>query len=146
MEVPSYKLNASLRGVLAQRLLRRVCPECSVERPINDAESHFTGLQPGTPVRFATTLSAEDKQQRKQEGSLCPQCNGTGYKGRIGTYELMTINSNIRESIKQHKTTHEIEQEAIQSGMLTLKRYGINLIREQLTTISELQKICNTEN
>ena len=58
MEVPSYKLNASLRGVLAQRLLRRVCPECSVQRPINDAESYFTGLQPGTPT--ATNLSAEE--------------------------------------------------------------------------------------
>ena len=146
MEVPSYKLNASLRGVLAQRLLRRVCTECSVQRPINDAESYFTGLQPGTPVRFATTLSAEEKQQRKQEGTLCAKCGGSGYKGRVGTYELMTINSNIRESIKKNKTTHEIEQDAVQSGMLTLKRYGVELIREQLTTISELQKICNTEN
>lgn len=146
MEVPSYKLNASLRGVLAQRLLRRVCPECSVQRPINDAESYFTGLQPGTPVRFATMLSAEEKQQRKQEGTLCAKCGGSGYKGRVGTYELMTINSSIRESIKKNKTTHEIEQEAIQSGMLTLKRYSVELIREQLTTISELQKICNTEN
>ena len=146
MEVPSYKLNASLRGVLAQRLLRRVCPECSVERPINDAESYFTGLQPGTPVRFATMLSAEEKQQRKQEGTLCAKCGGSGYKGRVGTYELMTIDSSIRESIKKNKTAHEIEQEAVQSGMLTLKRYGVELIREQLTTISELQKICNTEN
>ena len=146
MEVPSYKLNASLRGVLAQRLLRRVCPECSVQRPINDAESYFTGLQPGTPVRFATMLSAEEKQQRKQEGTICAKCGGSGYKGRVGTYELMTINSSIRESIKKNKTTHEIEQEAVQSGMLTLKRYGVELIREQLTTISELQKICNTEN
>ena len=146
MEVPSYKLNASLRGVLAQRLLRRVCPECSVQRPITDAESYFTGLQPGTPVRFATNLSAEEKQQRKLEGTLCTNCGGNGYKGRVGTYELMTINSGIRESIKQKKSTHEIEQEAIQSGMLTLKRYGVELIREQLTTISELQKICNTEN
>ena len=146
MEVPSYKLNASLRGVLAQRLLRRVCPECSVQRPINDAESYFTGLQPGTPVRYATTLSAEEKQQRKQEGSLCAKCGGSGYKGRVGTYELMTINSSIREAIKNKKSTHEIEQEAVQSGMLTLKRYGVELIREQLTTISELQKICNTEN
>ena len=146
MEVPSYKLNASLRGVLAQRLLRRVCPECSVQRPINDAESYFTGLQPGTPVRFATNLSAEEKQQRKQEGTLCAKCGGGGYKGRVGTYELMTINSSIRESIKQKRSTHEIEQEAVQSGMLTLKRYGVELIREQLTTISELQKICNTEN
>ena len=58
----------------------------------------------------------------------------------------MTINSSIRESIKQKKSTHEIEQEAVQAGMLTLKRYGVELIREQLTTISELQKICNTEN
>jgi len=146
MEVPSYKLNASLRGVLAQRLLRRVCPECSVQRPINDEESYFTGLQPGTPVRFATNLSAEEKQQRKKEGSLCAKCEGSGYKGRVGTYELMTINSSIRESIKKNKTTHEIEQEAVQSGMLTLKRYGVELIREKLTTISELQKICNTEN
>nr|WP_115094869.1 GspE/PulE family protein [Synechococcus sp. UW106] len=146
MEVPSYKLNASLRGVLAQRLLRRVCPECSVERAINDAESYFTGLQPGTPVRFATSLSAEEKQKRKQEGSLCAKCGGSGYNGRVGTYELMNINSSIRESIKKKKTTHEIEQEAVQSGMLTLKRYGVELIREQLTTISELQKICNTEN
>ena len=146
MEVPSYKLNASLRGVLAQRLLRRVCPECSVQRPINDAESYFTGLQPGTPVRFATMLSAEEKQQRKQEGTICAKCGGSGYKGRVGTYELMTINSSIRDSIKKNKTTHEIEQEAVQSGMLTLKRYGVELIREQLTTISELQKICNTEN
>ena len=146
MEVPNYKLNASLRAVLAQRLLRRVCPECSVQRPINDAESYFTGLQPGTPVRFATTLSGDEKQQRKQEGTICAKCGGSGYKGRIGTYELMTINSSIRESIKKNKTTHEIEREAVQSGMLTLKSYGVELIREQLTTISELQKICNTEN
>ena len=146
MEVPSYKLNASLRGVLAQRLLRRVCPECSVQRPVNDAESYFTGLQPGTPVRFATSLSAEEKQQRKHEGTICAKCGGSGYKGRVGTYELMTINSNIREAIKKNKTTQEIEQEAVQSGMITLKRYGIQIVREQLTTISELQKICNTEN
>ena len=146
MEVPSYKLNASLRGVLAQRLLRRVCPECSVQRPINDAESYFTGLQPGTPVRFATTLSAEEKQQRKQEGTLCTKCEGSGYKGRVGTYELMIVNSSLRESIKQKKSSYEIEQEAVQSGMLTLKRYGVELIREQLTTISELQKISNSEN
>ena len=146
MEVPSYKLNASLRGVLAQRLLRRVCPECSVERPINDAESIFTGLPANTPARFATTLSAEEKQQRKTENSLCVKCGGSGYKGRVGAYELMTINSSIRESIKKNQTSHEIEQEAVKSGMLTLKRYGVELIREQITTISELRKICNTEN
>ena len=145
MELPSYKLNASLRGVLAQRLLRRVCSECSVERPINDAESYFTGLQEGTPVRFATNLSGEEKKVREQEGTLCEKCGGSGYKGRVAAYELLTMNHSIRESIKQKKPTHEIEQEAIQSGMITLKRYAVSLIEQQLTTISELQKMCNTE-
>jgi len=146
MGIPSYKLNASLRGVLAQRLLRRVCPECSVLRPINEAESHFTGLPLGAAARFASALSAEEKQKRKQVGTLCNNCNGSGYKGRIGTYELMLINKEIRECIKQSKSTSEIELVAKESGMLDLKTYAIDLIAQQLTTISELQKICNSDN
>ncbi len=145
MEIPSYKLNASLRGVLAQRLLRKVCPECSVQRPINESESRFTGLPVGTSVLFASALTSDDKQKRKEEGTLCTRCGGTGYQGRIGTYELMKVNRTIREAIKQEKTTHEIESIAEDSGMLTLKTYAVDLIAKQLTTISELQKICNTE-
>ena len=145
MGIPSYKLNSSLRGVMAQRLLRHVCPECSVQRPINKAESSFTGLPEGTPVRFANALSAEEKQKRKQDGTLCNNCNGSGYKGRIGTYELMLINKDIRGCIKQNKSTHEIELIAVETGMLTLKTYAVDLIAQQLTTISELQKICCTE-
>ncbi len=144
MEVPSYKLTSSLRGVLAQRLLRMVCPECSIKRPINDLESEFTGLRRGTEVRVATTLKVEDKEQRKRERTLCPRCNGTGYKGRIGTYELMKINTRISDAIKQKKSTREIEDIAVEGGMLTLKAYAVDLIKKQLTTVSELQKICNT--
>jgi len=145
MEVPSYKLTASLRGILAQRLLRMVCPECSVERPLSESESRFTGLKKGTAVRVANALSASEKEQRKQEGTLCTRCGGTGYKGRIGTYELLKMTKTIREAIKQHKSTQEIEDAAVEGGMLTLKAYGAKLIEKQLTTVSELQKICNTE-
>ncbi|TCD57859.1 GspE/PulE family protein [Synechococcus sp. BS55D] len=145
MEVPSYKLNASLRGVLAQRLLRKVCPECSSERPINQAESEFTGLQVGTSVRVATALNAEEKSRRKQEQTLCTRCSGSGYQGRIGTYELMKINRDIREAVKQQRSTHEIESIAVDGGMKTLKSYAVDLIRNHLTTVSELKKICNTE-
>ena len=145
MEVPSYKLTASLRGILAQRLLRKVCPECSSERPLNDAEARFTGLRQGLPVKVATALSAEEKEQRKQEGTICTRCSGTGYQGRIGTYELMRMTRNIREAIKQNKSTQEIEDIAVSDGMLTLKKYAIGLIEQKLTTVSELQKICNTE-
>ena len=145
MEVPSYKLTASLRGILAQRLLRQVCPECSVQRPLTEAECQFTGLKSGTTARSATALSAEEKEQRKQEGTLCTRCGGTGYQGRIGTYELLKVTKNIREAIKQQKSTQEIEDTAAGEGMLTLKRYGAKLIEQQLTTVSELQKICNTD-
>ena len=145
MEVPSYKLTASLRGVLAQRLLRKVCPECSSKRPIDDLESRFTGLRRGTEVRVATALKAEEKEQRKREGTLCSRCSGSGYKGRIGTYELMRINRRISDAIKQKKSTREIEDIAVEDGMLTLKGYAVDLIKNQLTTVSELQKICNTE-
>ena len=69
----------------------------------------------------------------------------TGYQGRIGTYELMKVNRSIREAIKQQKSTHEIEQVAQQEGMLTLKTYAVDLIVKQLTTISELKKIVNTD-
>jgi len=145
MEVPPYKLTASLRGILAQRLLRKVCPSCSVERPLTDTEAEFTGLRRGTPVRVATCLSAEEKNQRKSEGLLCKRCLGTGYKGRIGTYELLKVTRPVSDAIKKQLSTQEIEEIAISEGMLSLKAYAIKLIEKKLTTVSELSKICNDE-
>ncbi len=146
MEVPSYKLNASLRGILAQRLMRKVCPECSSIRIINDAESRFTGLLRGTKVRVATALKAEEKEQRKREGTLCTRCGGTGYQGRIGIYELMRMNRRISDAIKQNKSSQEIEDIAVEDGMITLKAYAVDLIKNQLTTVSELMKVLDDEN
>ena len=146
MEVPSYKLNSSLRGILAQRLLRKVCPECSTQVPANEREARFAGFRQGTTIRKANVLSAEEKSVRKKEGTLCSRCEGIGYKGRVGTYELLRVTKSIQEAIKQGKSTNEIEQIAImEDGMLTLKTYAIDLVINQLTTLSEVQKICNAE-
>ncbi len=145
MEVPPYKLTASLRGILAQRLLRKVCPSCSVERPLSEAEAIFTGLRRGLPIREATVLNASEKQQRKSEGILCNRCNGSGYKGRIGTYELLRVSRPISNAIKNQLSTQEIEEIAVSEGMLTLRQYAINLIEQQITTVSELRKISNDE-
>ena len=144
MEVPSYKLNSSLRGVLAQRLLRKVCPECSAERPINENESQFSGIRQGTSIRVATALTAEEREKRKKEGTLCTRCNGSGYQGRIGAYELMKVNQDIQDSIKKQLSTQEIETVAVENGMWTLKKYAADLVEKQLTTISEMMKISNT--
>ena len=144
MEVPSYKLNSSLRGVLAQRLLRKVCPECSAERPINENESQFSGIRQGTSIRVANALTAEEREKRKKEGTLCTRCNGSGYQGRVGAYELMKVNRDIQASIKKQLSTQEIETVAIENGMWTLKKYAADLVEKQLTTISEMMKISNT--
>ena len=145
MEVPSYKLTTSLRGVLAQRLMRKVCPGCSVLRPITDDEIQLTNLRRGISIRHATVLNSEEKRTRKREGTLCKRCNGIGYKGRVGTYELLVINGKIRNAIKQQLATHEIEEIAQNEGMLTLKEYASKLIEDQLTTISELKKISSKD-
>ena len=92
--------------------------QSAVERPINDAESYFMGLQPGTPVRFATMLSAEEKQQRKQEGTLCAKCVAVATRD-VSTRELMTIDSSIANQSRKTKQPMN-RQEAVQSGMLTL--------------------------
>ena len=144
MEVPSYKLNSSLRGVLAQRLMRKVCPECSAERPINEEESRFSGLRQGTPIRVANVLQGEEREKRKKEGTLCTRCNGSGYQGRIGAYELMKVNRDIQDSIKKQLSTQEIETVAVENGMWTLKKYAADLVEKQLTTVSEMMKISNT--
>lgn len=143
MEIPTYKLTSSIRGILAQRLVRKVCPSCSVERPLSDTEAEFTGLRTGTPVRVATCLTADEKRQRRKEGILCNRCNGTGYKGRVGVYELLKITRPISNAIKKNLSTKEIEDIAISEGMITMKAYAAELIEQQLTTISELCKLCN---
>ena len=143
MEVPAYKINSSLRGVLAQRLLKRVCQHCSVKQPITLEESVFSGIPTGTIIRNATIVKAQDKANRKQEGTLCSVCNGSGYKGRIGTYELLEVSDEVARMVKDNKSMHEINEMAVREGMMTLKDYACELIKKEMTTVAELKKICN---
>ena len=144
MEVPKYKLNSSVRGVLAQRLVRKVCNGCAVKRPINEIEAREFDIPLNTQVMYANKLTSEEKATRKKEGSLCVKCNGAGYKGRIGIYELLILNRKIQNAIAEGKTTREVENLAIkENSMLTLTQYGVELVKEQLTTISEILRVCS---
>ena len=142
MEVPKYKLNASVRGVLAQRLIRKVCTGCGTQRGVSESESIRYGIDEGTPVMYANALSAEEKSKRKRESSLCPKCFGIGYQGRIGVYELLEVNRDIQIAIAEKKPLEEIENIAVnKNNMLTLRKYGLELIKEGLTTFSELERV-----
>ena len=70
-------------------------------------------------------------------------CNGSGYKGRIGTYELLELSDDVARMIRENKSMREINEAAIREGMMTLKSYACELIKRELTTVAELKKICN---
>ena len=146
MDVPKYKLNASVRGVLAQRLLRKVCTGCGIKRPISDKEAIEFNIQKNTPIMYANSLNAEEKLIRKRENTLCQKCLGSGYKGRVGSYELLLLDRKIQNAISKGLTDREIENLAVnENSMLTLTQYGVELVKDHLTTISEVIRVCKSD-
>ena len=146
MDVPKYKLNASVRGVLAQRLLRKVCTGCAIKRPISDNEAIEFNIKKNTPIMYCNSLSSEEKLKRKSENTLCQKCQGSGYKGRVGAYELLLIDRKIQNAISKGLTDREIENLAVnESSMLTLTQYGVELVKDHLTTLSEVIRVCKSD-
>ena len=146
MDVPNYKLNASVRGVLAQRLLRKVCTGCAIKRPISEREAIEFNIKRNTPIMYANSLSAQEKLERKRENTLCQRCQGTGYRGRVGAYELLIVDRKIQNAISKGLTDREIEQLAVEeNSMLTLTNYGVELVKENLTTLSEVVRVCKSD-
>ena len=90
--------------------------------------------------------SAEEKLERKKENTLCQKCFGSGYKGRVGAYELLIVDRKIQNAISKDSTDREIENLAIEeNSMLTLTQYGVELVKENLTTLSEVVRVCKSD-
>jgi len=143
MGVPDYLTASSVIGILAQRLMRRLCPDCNQPHEITAKEAQLFDLPEGLVVRSATELTKEEKAEAAQRGSLCRRCEGRGYSGRVGVYELMPVERDLRRAILDGKSTEEIEQTAVSKGMLTLEAYGTQLVRDGLSTLAELQRVCS---
>jgi len=139
MGVETFMISGSLLGVLAQRLMRRVCTECRVAYHPTQEELARFGLSAANEqeVTFyrANTLTIEEIQQARREGNLCVKCNGSGYKGRIGVYEVMQNSERLQQLINQGATTDRIKEAAVDEGMVTLLAYSLNLVREGYTTL-----------
>ncbi len=131
MEIPPYLIGASIIGVVAQRLVRKVCKGCSELRKLNSKE-HKLAVASG--VEKARFLSKSNKN--------CSICNGTGYKGRVGIYEVMKVNEIIRELIMNQANADEIRERAFDKSGRTLLSYGMKLVKEELTTIEEVERVC----
>ena len=143
MGVPAYLTASSVIGILAQRLMRRLCPDCGQPHIVSAKEAQVFGLEEGLEIKRANELTPEEKATAAQRGLLCPRCDGRGYSGRVGVYELLPVDKELRKAILEARSTAEIEQIAVDQGMLTLETYGLALVREGRSTLSELQRVCS---
>ena len=128
--VPSYMVASSVIAVLAQRLVRTVCPRCKVRYTPSESVLKDAGLPPEMI-----------KQAEFVRGKGCPYCGRTGYRGRIGIYELMLINNKLRELMFKGTTTKTIRTQAINNGMSTLYADGMLKVVRGITTFEEVYRV-----
>ncbi|MEO6588703.1 MAG: type IV-A pilus assembly ATPase PilB [Pyrinomonadaceae bacterium] len=129
MGIEPFLVATSVNIIQAQRLIRRVCSNCKEEQKV--------------PVEAFTEIgfSAEEAPSLKSyKGRGCDVCNGTGYKGRIGLYEVMEVTDELRELIIIGASAIELRKKAIELGMITLRGSGLYKLREGITTIEEVVK------
>ena len=126
MGVETYLVANSLVGLVAQRLLRKVCPHCAKEVDTTEQERLFLG----------------EDVKRIRRGMGCAHSNNTGYKGRIAVHEILSMDHTVRKMVVEHQSIEEIKRYAMeQQGMRTLKESGLQLVKEGVTTPEELMKI-----
>src|SRR5262244_2640720 len=127
MGIEPFLVATSVNLIQAQRLVRRICKECKVE--------HHSPDEALVDVGFP---ASELKDIKTFKGAGCSTCNGTGYKGRVGLYEVMEITEELRELILVGASGLELRRKAIEDGMLTLRLSGLEKIRQGMTTLEEV--------
>lgn len=133
MGVPGYLVASSVVAVLGQRLVRTICKRCKTQIKLSEGVLADAGIPPDI---------AEKATFAKGKG--CGYCQKSGYRGRMGIYELMVVSSKIREMMFQGKSTVQITEQAIQEGMTTLYCDGIRKMMKGLTTLEEVYRVAKT--
>jgi type IV pilus assembly protein PilB len=129
MGAPPYLVSSAVIGILAQRLVRRNCSKCKVAYEATAEELQILGIvEPEKPVIL-------------HKGAGCERCDGSGYEGRIGLYEIMNMNREIGELIEGKASTFVIQDAAVKDGMLTLAMDGKRKIFSGLTTVEEVTRV-----
>ena len=127
MGVPPFLITATLEAVLAQRLVRRICAQCKEE------------ITPTADVLAELELKPADIAGKKfYRGKGCDACNRSGYKGRVGLFELMNLNDDLRDMIMRNASTDELRAAARGIGMVTLRDAGMQAVYEGTTTVEEV--------
>ena len=126
MGIEPFNVASAVNLIVAQRLVRRICVECKQEHAYTDEEMHAFGITRDQGPFF--------------KGAGCDTCNGTGYRGRQGLYEVMALSSNLRRQILKGASTEELREAAVSEGMLTLRMDGMVKVKRGVTTLEEVVK------
>ena len=132
--VEPYLVSSALRGVISQRLVRRICPRCRTAYTPDEDELADLGLEPQEDLQF-------------YRGTGCPECFDTGYRGRIAVFEMLVITGRVRRLIADGASRGEIEAELKkpESGFVSLRDNAMRLVREGITTSSELLRVVSED-
>ncbi|MDZ4851766.1 MAG: ATPase, T2SS/T4P/T4SS family [Pirellulaceae bacterium] len=127
MGIPMFLLTATVEAILAQRLVRRICTKCREE------------TEPSKELFFELGMNVDELKAKKfYRGAGCDSCNNTGYKGRLGLFELMIMNDEMRDMILRNAPTDELRATAVKYGMIPLRDYGLGFAVQGITTLDEI--------
>jgi type IV pilus assembly protein PilB len=129
MGIEPFLVASSVNLICAQRLVRRICTNCKAQHPL-----------PAQALMQAGFSAEDAKNVVPMKGSGCEKCNNTGYKGRVGLYEVMDITDELRELVLVGASGLELRRKAVEEGMLTLRQSGLRKVKEGFTTIEEVAR------
>ncbi len=137
--IEPYLVSSSLLAVMAQRLVRKVCPDCAEKRPATREELAFLADPPLPPGEAASYRAGEGAFLTHGRG--CPNCRETGYRGRVGIFELLMVDDLVRAKIQDRSNASEIRDVALTCGMRLLRDDGVAKIRQGFTTVEEVSRV-----
>jgi type IV pilus assembly protein PilB len=129
MGIEPFNVASAVNLIVAQRLVRRICSQCKAPHQYAPEELHALGMTP-----------EELRSMQFFKGTGCDTCNGTGYKGRAGLYEVMAMSPELRRMVLRGASTAEMTEQAVKEGMLTLRMDGVVKIKKGTTTLEEVVK------
>lgn len=132
MDIEKYLISSSVVGIIAQRLVRTICPKCKIEYDASENEKVILGLDNDNVVKL-------------HKGTGCKYCNNIGYKGRTAIFEIMEMNRNIRDAVIHDMSSDELNNLAIKNGMKSLKMFGVQKVLDGVTTVNELLRVVCTK-
>jgi general secretion pathway protein E len=136
-----YMIAAAVRGLAAQRLVRRLCPHCAATDTVGEGEAMLKRLS-----RAGLVMAQEMKEKANWKKAVgCAQCTNTGYAGRIAVFEVVAINDELRDAILDHAHMSRLLKVARKQGFQTLLEDGLLKARQGTTTVEEVLRVCGAE-